>query len=166
MRAATNLLLNLNHISSLFGAETVSLTLANRKQLSLEMTYTAPSISRDDFPYFETHIFDGRARQFRTMVASVDNDCFIAFDPMTKPPTDEEGSLFPQTPAQVRALSILQDRRKLANRELKTHLARATRGNPAEKRLFEKQNWKNARNFYSTIVDQYQLRKKAIVLPL
>ena len=106
------------------------------------MTFATPSTSRDDFPYFETHNFDGWARQFRTMADSVDNGCSIAFDPLPEPPTDEEGTPIPQTPAQVRALTILQDKWKLADRALKTHLARATRGNPAAKRLFEKRTGK------------------------
>ena len=73
------------------------------------MTYTTPSTSRDDFPYFEIHNFDGWARQFRTIVDSVNNDCSIAVDPMPESPTDEEGTPIPQTPAQVRELTILQD---------------------------------------------------------
>ena len=60
------------------------------------------------------------------MVDSVDNGCSIAFDPIPEPPTDEEGTLIPQTLAQVRALTILQDKWKLADRVLETHMARVT----------------------------------------
>ena len=70
------------------------------------------------------------------MVDSVDNGCSITFVPMPDPPTDEEGTPIPQTPAQVRALTILQDKWKLVDRALKTHLTRATGGDPAAKMLF------------------------------
>ena len=77
------------------------------------MTFATPSTSRDDFPYFETHNFDGWARQFRMMADSADNGCSIAFNPMPEPPTDEEGTPIPQTPLQVRALTSLQAKWKL-----------------------------------------------------
>ena len=70
------------------------------------MTFTTPSTSRDDFPYFETHNFYGWARQFRTMADSVDNGCSIAFDPMSEPPTDEEETPIPQTPADTECLKL------------------------------------------------------------
>ena len=91
------------------------------------------------------------------MADSVDNDCSIAFEAAH----GRRGNSNPQTSAQVRALTVLQDKWKLAYRALKTHLARATRGNPAAKRLFEKQDWKNARDFYAAIVDRFQLRKNS-----
>ena len=55
----------------------------------------------------------------------------------------------------------MQDKWKLADRALKTHLARATRGNPAAKRLFKKQDWKNSRDIYAAIVDRFQLRENS-----
>ena len=91
------------------------------------------------------------------MVDSADNGCSIAFDPMPEPPTNEAGALIPQTPVHVRVLTFLQDKWKLVDCALKTHLACATRGNPAAKRLFEKQDWR----FYAAIVDRFQLRENS-----
>ena len=57
------------------------------------------------FPYFETHNFEGWARQFRTLADSTD-ECSIAFFlPEPQRPTEEDGTPVDQTPAQLRELA-------------------------------------------------------------
>ena len=113
-------------------------------QLSSKMTFTSPSTSRDDFPYFETHYFDGWARQFRTMADSVDNGCSIAFDPMPGPSTDEEGNPIPQTPAQVRALTILQEAGRLCTQN---SLGSCHQRKPRSKKAFRETGLEKCRRF-------------------